>query len=262
LRLRSELGCFANLRPAKVDAALADASALRSEVVAECDFVIVRELTGGLYYGMPRGYDTAAGRAVNTLVYEDREVERVARVAFELARLRRGHVTSVDKANVLEVSRLWRTVVTRTAADYPDVRLDHMLVDRTAMEIILAPRQFDVVLTENMFGDILSDEAAALCGSLGVLASASLGGKVGLYEPVHGSAPDIAGKGVANPVGAIRSAAMMLEHSFGLKEPAQAMEAAVSKVLASGIRTRDIVRDGRRPVGTMDFAVATVGALQ
>jgi 3-isopropylmalate dehydrogenase len=258
LRLRAELGCFANLRPARVDAPLADASALRPDIAAGCDFVVVRELTGGLYYGLPRGHDEAAGSAVNTLTYTEAEVERVARVAFDLARRRRRHVTSVDKANVLEVSRLWRAVVTRVAAEYPDVELEHMLVDRAAMEIVLAPRRFDVLLTENLFGDILSDEAAAVCGSLGVLSSASLGGGVGLYEPVHGSAPDIAGKDLANPVGAIRSAAMMLEHSFGLTEEAAVLESAVGRVLEAGLRTRELSRNGTAPVGTRAFADAVM----
>jgi 3-isopropylmalate dehydrogenase len=261
LRLRSELGCYANLRPAKVDAALVGVSALRPELAAACDFVVVRELTGGLYYGAPRGHDSEAGRAVNTLAYSEAEVERVARVAFDLARRRRGRVTSVDKANVLEVSRLWRAVVSRVAGEYPDVRLDHMLVDRAAMEIVLAPARFDVLLTENLFGDILSDEAAAVCGSLGVLGSASLGEDVALYEPVHGSAPDIAGRDEANPVGAIRSAALMLEHSFGLADEARAVEEAVTAALARGLRTRDVSRNGTRPVGTRAFTDAVTEAL-
>jgi 3-isopropylmalate dehydrogenase len=261
LRLRASLGCFANLRPAKVDPALIEASALRPDIAKSCDFVIVRELTGGLYYGTPRGHDAAAGRAVNTMAYTDVEVERVARVAFALARKRRKRVTSVDKANVLEVSHLWRAVVTRVAASHPDVALDHMYVDRAAMEIVLSPGRFDVLLTENLFGDILSDEAAALCGSLGVLPSASLGGAVGLYEPVHGSAPDIAGRDEANPVGAIRSAAMMLEHSFGLAEEGQAVERAVSQAWAAGLRTRDVAGAGPS-VGTRAFAGAVAEALR
>ncbi|MHB1192765.1 MAG: 3-isopropylmalate dehydrogenase [Longimicrobiales bacterium] len=261
LRLRSSLGCFANLRPAKVDPALAESSALRPEIAKSCDFVIVRELTGGLYYGTPRGHDAAAGRAVNTMAYTDVEVERVARVAFALARKRRKRVTSVDKANVLEVSRLWREGVTRVAASYPDVALDHMYVDRAAMEIVLSPGRFDVLLMENLFGDILSDEAAAVCGSLGVLPSASLGGAVGLYEPVHGSAPDIAGHDAANPAGAIRSAAMMLAHSFGLEEESRAIEAAVSRAWADGLRTRDVAGSGPS-VGTKAFANAVAEAIR
>lgn len=261
LRLRRELACFANLRPAKVDPALARASALRPEIAATCDFVIVRELTGGIYYGTPRGHDVAAGTAINTLTYTDAEVERVARVAFELARRRRRHVTSVDKANVLEVSRLWRAVVARVGASYPDVALEHMLVDRAAMEIVTAPGRFDVLLTDNMFGDILSDEAAAVSGSLGMLPSASVGGAVGLFEPVHGSAPDIAGRDVANPVGAIRSAAMMLEHAWGLADEAAVLEDAVARVLADGLRTRDIAGGGAH-VGTTAFTAAVTEAVR
>jgi 3-isopropylmalate dehydrogenase len=261
LRLRSELGCFANLRPADVDPALVDASPLRPEVAANCDLVVVRELTGGLYYGTPRYLDAEHGRACNTLPYSAEEIERVARVAFQEARRRRKRVTSVDKANVLEVSRLWRDVVERTARDYPDVALDHMLVDRAAMELVLNPGRFDVLLTENMFGDILSDAAGAVCGSLGLLGSASLGGRTGLYEPVHGSAPDIAGRGIANPIGAIRSAAMMLTHSFGLENEARSMGGAVSRALAAGVRTSDLSRNGRPAVDTISFARAVVEAL-
>jgi 3-isopropylmalate dehydrogenase len=261
LRLRAELGCFANLRPASVDKSLVDASPLRSELAARCDLVVVRELTGGVYYGTPRYLDASTGRACNTLSYTTMEIERIARVAFEEARRRRRHVTSVDKANVLEVSRLWRDVVQRTASDYPDVELDHMLVDRAAMELVLNPGRFDVLLTENMFGDILSDGAGAVCGSLGVLGSASIGGKTGLFEPVHGSAPDIAGRGVANPIGAIHSVALMLEHAFGMGEETHALEGAVSRVLAQGMRTPDISRNGRPAVGTADFARAVAEAL-
>ncbi len=262
LGLRAALGCFANLRPAKVDVALEGASALRPEIAAGTDLVIVRELTGGLYYGRPRVWDEAEGRATNTLAYTDAEVERIARVAFELARTRRSHVTSVDKANVLEVSRLWRSVVSRIAGEYPDVHLEHMLVDRAAMELILRPRRFDVLLTENMFGDILSDEAAAICGSLGVLGSASVGGQVGIFEPVHGSAPDIAGRGIANPVGAFRSAALMLAHAFGLHEEARAVEHAVTGAFLRGLRTPDVARGTDAPVGTEAFTDAVVEALE
>lgn len=261
LRLRKELGCFANLRPVSMDPALVESSALRPEIVSSSDFVIVRELTGGLYYGTPRLLDEDGGRAVNTLVYEEAEIERISRMAFDLALERRRHVVSVDKANVLEVSRLWRSVVDRVAADYPEVTLEHMLVDRAAMELVLDPGGFDVILTENMFGDILSDEAAAVCGTLGTLPSASLGGPVGLYEPVHGSAPEIAGKDVANPIGAIRSGAMMLSHTFGLDEEASAIEDAISSVLAEGLRTADMVHDGRKPVGTRAFAGAVAEAV-
>ena len=260
LKLRSALGCFANLRPAKVDDALVAKSALKPEIAAGCDLVIVRELTGGLYYGTPRG--RANGRAVNTLVYTEQEVDRVARVAFDLARTRRRKVTSVDKANVLEVSQLWRAVVDGVAKDYTDVALDHMFVDRAAMELVTAPKRFDVMLMENLFGDILSDEASAMCGSLGLLPSASVGGKVGLYEPVHGSAPDIAGKGIANPIGAIRSAALMLSHSFGLHDEAAAIERAVGRALAGGARTRDVAGPGDKPVSTTEFAKRVAEAVE
>ena len=259
LRLRSELGCFANLRPAKVDGALVSISALRPEIAAGCDLIIVRELTGGLYYGTPRGSD--GRRAANTMVYESDEIERVARVAFDLAGERRGRVTSVDKANVLEVSQLWRAVVESVAEEYQDVELRHMFVDRAAMELVTNPGQFDIVLTGNLFGDILSDEASAMCGSLGLLSSASVGGDVAIYEPVHGSAPDIAGQGIANPIGAIRSSALMLSHSFGLSDDAAAVEAAVCSVLDAGLRTSDIAGPGDTSVGTEAFATAVAEAL-
>jgi 3-isopropylmalate dehydrogenase len=260
LRLRSELGCFANLRPARVDAELVDMSALKREIAAGADMVIVRELTGGLYYGQPRSKD--ADRAVNTLVYTRAEVERVAKVAFELARSRRKKLTSVDKANVLEVSQLWHSVVDDVAKGYPDVVVDHMYVDRAAMELVTAPKRFDVILTENLFGDILSDEASAMCGSLGLLASASVGGKVGLYEPVHGSAPDIAGKGIANPIAAIRSMALMLSYSFGLHAEAAAVERGVSKALADGLRTADVAGPKGARVSTKEFASAVARAIK
>ncbi|MDX1385106.1 MAG: 3-isopropylmalate dehydrogenase [Thermoanaerobaculia bacterium] len=259
LKLRSTLGCFANLRPARVDPELVAKSALRKEVASGADLVIVRELTGGLYYGEPRGREN--GRAVNTLVYTEEEVARVARVAFQLARNRRKHVTSIDKANVLEVSQLWRAVVDEVAKEYDDVQLEHMLVDRAAMELVTYPTRFDVMLMENLFGDILSDEASAMCGSLGLLASASVGGTVGLYEPVHGSAPDIAGKGIANPIAAIRSAALMLSYSFELHEEAAAIERGVSRALADGLRTKDIAGPGETPVSTNEFARAVAEAV-
>jgi 3-isopropylmalate dehydrogenase len=259
LRLRTALACFANLRPARVDDALIRISALRPEIAAGCDLVIVRELTGGIYYGTPRHSD--GKRAVNTLVYEDHEVERVARVAFDLARRRRGIVCSIDKANVLDTSQLWRTVVDRVAAEYEDVETRHMFVDRAAMELVTNPRQFDVMLTGNLFGDILSDEASAMCGSLGLLSSASVGGDVAMYEPVHGSAPDIAGRGVANPIGAIRSGALMLSYSFGLDEEAAAVERAVTAALDAGLRTADVAGPGETPVGTVAFTAAVVDAL-
>jgi 3-isopropylmalate dehydrogenase len=247
LTLRSALGVFANLRPAKLWPALGTSGPLKPERVAGTDLCFVRELTGGLYFGEPRGFDAAAGEAFNTLRYSRAEVVRVADVAFDLARRRRGLVTSVDKANVLETSQLWRSVVSETAARYPDVRLEHMYVDACAMAIALDPRRFDVVLTENLFGDILSDEAGAVVGSLGLLPSASLGKGVGLYEPVHGSAPSLAGRNVANPIGAVLSVAMMLRHSFGLADEADDIEAAVGQALAGGARTRDLVGDEAEP---------------
>ena len=259
LRLRSELQCFANLRPAKVDKELVRMSALKPEIAGGCDLVIVRELTGGIYYGTPRGRE--GSRAVNTLVYDEAEITRVAEVAFQLAGNRRRHVTSIDKANVLEVSQLWRSVVEDVGARYPDITLEHMLVDRAAMELVTAPSRFDVVLTSNLFGDILSDEASAICGSLGLLASASVGGEVGLYEPVHGSAPDIAGRGIANPIGAIRSGALMLSHSFDLHIEAEAIEKAVQQTLANGLRTADLAGREDNPVSTEEFAHAVAEAV-
>jgi len=246
LRLRRELGAYANLRPAICFPALLDASPLRPERVSGTDILIVRELLGGLYFGQPRAIDGEAGRrqALNTMRYGEDEIERIARVGFELARGRRKKVLSVDKANVLECSRLWREVVTRIAKEYPDVQLAHQYVDSAAMLLVLKPTDFDVILTENMFGDILSDQAGGVVGALGLLASASVGGKVGLYEPVHGSAPDIAGKGIANPLGAILSAALMLRHSWKLEAEAAAIEDAVQKVLAAGNRTRDLAKIG------------------
>ena len=253
LDLRQALGVFANLRPSRAWPALAEASPLKNGVVEGTDLVFVRELTSGIYYGTPRGIagEGAAERAVNTLAYTREEIERVARVAFELARGRRRHVTSVDKSNVLETSQLWRRVTTEVAGSYPDVTLEHLLVDNCAMQIVLNPRRFDVVLTENMFGDILSDEAAVVAGSIGMLASASLGAcrpdgtRNGLYEPVHGSAPDLAGRGIANPLGAIGSVAMMLEHSFGLRREARAVSKAIDEVVADGCVTADLRPRGK-----------------
>jgi 3-isopropylmalate dehydrogenase len=247
LTLRKALGVFANLRPAKLWPALESAGPLKPERVSGTDLCFVRELTGGLYFGEPRSLDHGRGEAVNTLRYSRAEVVRVAEVAFSLARQRRCLVTSVDKANVLETSQLWRSVVGEVAARYPGVRLEHMYVDACAMAIALDPRRFDVVLTENLFGDILSDEAGAVVGSLGLLPSASLGLGIGLYEPVHGSAPSLAGKDVANPIGAILSAAMMLRHSFGLMNEANEIEAAVGEVLDAGGRTRDLVANEADP---------------
>jgi len=238
LDIRALLGNYANLRPVRVFDPLTDASTLRPETVRGVDLVFVRELLGGIYFGKPRSRDKE--RAVDTEVYTADEVRRVARIAFTLARKRRKRVTSVDKANVLETSILWRQTVEETARDFPDVALEHLYVDNCAMQLMLKPAHFDVILTNNMFGDILSDEAAVLAGSLGMLPSASIGGAVGLYEPVHGSAPDIAGTGQANPIGAIASAAMMLEYSFQMSEAAQRVYDAIEKALENGYRTRDI----------------------
>lgn len=257
LRIRKELGLYTNLRPVQIFAALADASTLRPEVIDGVDMMIVRELTGGLYFGKRErfyeelGAGTAGApgqRAYDTLEYREYEIERIARQAFEAARKRRGKVSSVDKANVLETSRMWREIVHRIgAAEYPDVELEDVLVDNAAMQLISRPADFDVVVTENMFGDILSDEAAQITGSLGMLASASLGDGVALYEPSHGSAPDIAGQGVANPLAQILSVEMMLRYSFNMGEAADAVRAAVTAVLDEGWRTRDIA-DPATPV--------------
>ena len=255
LRLRKELGAFANLRPAVCFAALVENSPLRAEVVKGTDIMIVRELLGGAYFGQPRGIEGSAGsrQALNTMRYGEQEIERIARVAFELARKRGRKVLSVDKANVLECSRLWREVVTRVSADYSDVKLAHQYVDSAAMLLVLRPAEVDVLLTENMFGDILSDQAGGVVGGLGMLPSASIGGPVGLYEPVHGSAPDIAGKGIANPLGAILSAAMLLRHSFQLEREAACIESAVESVLDAGHRTRDIARNGQPSLSTPEM---------
>ncbi|MCA1619401.1 MAG: 3-isopropylmalate dehydrogenase [Acidobacteria bacterium] len=253
LTLRSACGAFANLRPVVCHEATADSSPLKTEVVAGADLLIVRELLGGLYFGEPRGTSREGEprEAFNTMRYTEVEVERVARVAFEAAEGRRRKVTSVDKANVLETSRLWREVVTRVARDYPGVTLEHAYVDSCAMHLMQNPRRFDVLLTENLFGDILSDEAAVIAGSLGMLASASVGGRVDMYEPVHGSAPDIAGDGVANPLGAIASAALLLRHTARLEREAQDVEASIRAVLERGYRTADIQGlEGRCIVGT------------
>ena len=264
LGLRKGLGLFANLRPVRVDEAMAATSALRPERVREVDLLVVRELTGGLYYSRPkRRYATARGEAaVDTMRYSTPEIERVAVRAFELARQRRRRLISVDKANVLETSRLWRAVVGRVAERYPDVACSHMLVDAFAMELLRRPQAFDVVVTENLFGDILTDEASMLAGALGMLPSASLGaGTLGLYEPIHGSAPDIAGKGIANPIGAILSAALLMRWSLNRDDAAQAIERAVSRALASGLRTADIASNGQAAVGTGVMADAIVEAL-
>lgn len=252
LLLRRALGGYANLRPAISYDAIAAASPLRPEIAAGANILIVRELLGGLYFGEPRGTwgENGDSVAVNTMSYSVAEIERVARVAFEAARKRARKVTSVDKANVLETSQLWRATVSRIGRDYPDVTLDHLYVDACALHLITTPRRFDVLLTENLFGDILSDEAAAITGSLGMLASATLGGDVGLYEPVHGSAPDIAGRGTANPFGAIASAAMLLRYSAGLEREAEEIEEAIQFVLNAGYRTPDINADGNGHLAT------------
>jgi 3-isopropylmalate dehydrogenase len=253
LGIRKALGVYANLRPVRAYASQVESSPLKNHLVEGTDMIIVRELTGGIYYGTPRGITEDRGelRAVNTMTYTRSEIERVSRMAFHLARARRKKVTSVDKSNVLENSQLWRRVVVEVSAEFPDVALDHLLVDNCAMQLILNPKRFDVVLTENMFGDILSDEGAVLAGSIGMLPSASIGDRrpsgawVGLYEPVHGSAPDIAGQNKANPLGAIGSVGAMLEYSFGLKEEANAVDKAIEAVLESGRVTADL-----RPSGT------------
>ena len=261
LAIRKALGLYANLRPARMWPSLDTAGPLKPEVLAGTDMLVVRELTGGLYYGEPRGIEADGSSAHNTMRYSRHEIDRIARHAFEAARRRRHRVTSVDKANVLETSRLWRTVVTEVAAGYPDVQLDHMLVDSCAMRIALAPSSFDVIVTENMFGDILSDEAGAIVGSLGLLPSASLGEGTGLFEPVHGSAPDIAGRNIANPIGAIASAAMLLRYALGLDNEADAVESAVERALAAGLRTPDLAQGGPS-VGTDRMAGHIMASLR
>lgn len=262
LRLRKELGAFANLRPAVCFPPLLENSPLRADAVKGTDILIVRELLGGLYFGSPRSIegDPGSRQALNTMRYGEGEVERIARVAFELARKRKRRVLSVDKANVLECSRLWRDVVTRIGTEYPDVKLAHQYVDSAAMLLVMRPADFDVILTENMFGDILSDEAGGVVGGLGLLPSASIGGPVGLYEPVHGSAPDIAGKGIANPLGAILTVAMMLRHSFHLDREAACVEAAVEAALAAGHRTKDLARAGEAALSTSEMGARVTQA--
>jgi len=264
LRLRRELGAYANLRPAVFFPALEDCSPLRAEIVRGTDILIVRELLGGAYFGQPRSIEGVAGArvAVNTMRYGEDEIERIARVAFTLAMKRKRKVLSVDKANVLECSRLWREVVTRVGKDYPEVKLGHQYVDSAAMLLVQRPAEFDVVLTENMFGDILSDQAGGVVGSLGLLASASIGGPVGLYEPVHGSAPDIAGQGIANPLGAILSVAMLLRHSFELEAEAACVEGAVSRVLGDGARTADLVGKTHAAISTAEMGARVVRAVK
>jgi 3-isopropylmalate dehydrogenase len=264
LGLRKALGLFANLRPAQVHPELAAASALKPEVVAGLDILIVRELTGDIYFGQPKGIRETEGEreGFDTMRYRESEVRRIARVAFEAARKRSKRLCSVDKANVLETSQLWREVVTQEAKAFPDVELTHMYVDNCAMQLVRTPKQFDVIVTGNLFGDILSDEASMLTGSIGMLPSAALNEKgKGLYEPIHGSAPDIAGKGVANPLATFLSAAMMLRYSLGQAAAAERIEKAVSRVLRDGLRTPDIYSEGTRKVGTREMGDAVVAAL-
>ena len=261
LALRKEMGCYANLRPVRLLPALASASPLRPEIVDGTDLVIVRELAGGRYYGAPRGPVEDGRAAVDTMKYHQDEVVRIAKMAFETARGRRKSVLSVDKANVLHSSRLWRRVVDEVAEEYPDVECDHMLVDRAAMELLLNPSTFDVMLTPNLFGDVLSDEAAAVVGSIGLLASASIGSGGGIFEPIHGSAPDIAGTGTANPLAMILSAALLLRHVYSLDEESAAIESAVEQVLEDGLRTRDLARNGEGTVGTAEVGAAVAAKI-
>lgn len=264
LKLRKELGLFANIRPVKIYPGLADASTLKPEVIQNVDLIIVRELTGGLYFGQPQGrQDNKQGRAaVDTLYYTEAEIGRLMRISFDLARQRRKKITSVDKANVLASSRLWREVAHEVAAEYPDVEYEDLLVDACSMHLIRRPGDFDVIATENMFGDILSDEASMLAGSMGMLPSASLAeGKFGLYEPIHGSAPDIAGQGIANPLATILSAAMMLRTTFSLSAEANAVEKAVENVLAGGHRSPDLAGPGDKPIGTKEMGDLVVEAI-
>lgn len=266
LKIRSQLGLFGNLRPALLYPQLAGASSLKPEIVAGLDILIVRELTGGIYFGSPREsrvLENGERMAFDTLPYSESEIRRIAKVGFDMARLRGKKLCSVDKANVLESSRLWRAVVEEVAKDYPDVELSHMYVDNAAMQLVRAPKQFDVMVTDNMFGDILSDEASMLTGSIGMLPSASLdANNKGMYEPCHGSAPDIAGKGIANPLATILSVSMMLRYSFGQVEAADAIERAVGNVLDQGLRTGDIWSEGCQKVGTREMGDAVVAALR
>lgn len=268
LRLRSELGLFANLRPAMLYPELSAASSLKPELVAGLDIVILRELTGGIYFGGPRGIEVRDGvrTGFNTMVYDEHEIQRIAVRAFELCRARRpdggARLCSVDKANVLEVSELWREIVTNVAADYPDVELSHMYVDNAAMQLIRAPKQFDVIVTSNLFGDVLSDAAAMLTGSIGMLPSASLNDSgSGVFEPIHGSAPDIAGQGIANPLATILSVAMMLRYTLGETAAADDIERAVQRVITAGKRSADIAVDGETSIGTRDMGQAVLDAL-
>ncbi|HUL42568.1 MAG TPA: 3-isopropylmalate dehydrogenase [Burkholderiales bacterium] len=265
LRIRKELGVFANLRPAQVYAELAYATTLKPEVVTGLDILILRELTGDIYFGEPRGRranSKGEREGFDTMSYSESEIRRIARVGFDIARKRRHKLCSVDKANVLETSQLWREVVSEVATDYPDIALTHMYVDNAAMQLVREPKQFDVILTGNLFGDILSDQASMLTGSIGMLPSASLDeDNKGLYEPIHGSAPDIAGRNIANPLATILSVAMMLRYTCNLEQAAQRIEQAVKKVLAKGLRTADIFQDGMRKVNTEEMGDAVVNAI-
>jgi 3-isopropylmalate dehydrogenase len=256
LKLRKALGLFTNIRPAKIYEALIDSSTLKKEVLQGTDFIVLRELTGGIYFGTPRGFDK--NRGWNTMEYSYEEVERIARMAFKMARERGKKVTSVDKANVLEVSQFWRNTVHEVHKEFADVELNDMYVDNAAMQIVRNPKQFDVLLTSNLFGDILSDIAGMITGSLGMLPSASIGNKYSLYEPVHGSAPDIAGQGKANPLAAISSAAMMFNYSFGMQKAAEVIEEAIERTLAQGLRTPDIFSEGCRSVSTEEITNAVI----
>jgi 3-isopropylmalate dehydrogenase len=265
LGLRSSLKLYANLRPARVFPALVDASTLKREVVENLDILVVRELTGGIYFGEPRGIEIQADitrGTINTLVYTEPEILRIARVAFDVARKRNRKVMSVDKANVLEATGLWREVVTELHKEYSDIALDHMYVDNCAMQLVRAPKQFDVIVTTNMFGDILSDQASMLTGSIGMLPSASIGGATAMYEPIHGSAPDIAGKGLANPLATILSVGMMFKYSFDQESVNTKIESAVESVLNQGIRTCDIMSDGMTEVSTQEMGDRVVKELE
>ena len=265
LGLRSSLKLYANLRPAKIFQPLVDASPLKKELVENLDVLVVRELTGGIYFGEPRGIETLADgtrKGFNTLIYTEEEIKRIARVAFEVARKRNNKLMSVDKANVLEVTGLWREIVTDLHKEYPDVALDHMYVDNCAMQLVRAPKQFDVIVTTNMFGDILSDEASMLTGSIGMLPSASIGGDTAMYEPIHGSAPGIAGKGLANPLATILSVGMMFKYSFDREEMNKKIESAVESVLSQGFRTRDIMSNDFIEVSTQEMGDRVIAELE
>jgi len=260
LKLRKELELFANFRPAKVYDALVDASSLKADVVGGTDFMVIRELTGGIYFGEPRGYDD--NRGWNTMVYEHYEVERIARLAFDAAMKRQKRLVSIDKANVLESSQFWRNIVHEVHKDYPEVQLQDMYVDNAAMQIVRDPKQFDVIVTKNLFGDILSDISGMITGSLGMLPSASIGSAHAMYEPIHGSAPDIAGQNKANPIATIASVAMMFEHSFCMKNASDEIYAAIEAALAAGYRTADIAKPGDNVVSTTDMTAAIVANLK